>query len=103
MLWTYSTLLLQVEVPDALLGRTCALEQALYTLGECFSAVAAGLLFDAAAAAKAAAAAAAKAAATSNEENVSVEAAAALMAVVAGAFWAFWASYVRLHEKRRAK
>ena len=103
VLWTYSTLLLQVEVPDALLGRTCALEQALYTLGECFSAVAAGLLFDAAAAAKAAAAAAAKAAATSNEENVSVEAAAALMAVVAGAFWAFWASYVRLHEKRRAK
>ena len=111
VLWTYSTLLLQVEVPDALLGRTCALEQALYTLGECFSAMAAGLLFDAAAAAKAAAAAAAaaaakaasKAAAGTTNEDVSVEAAAALMALVAGAFWAFWASYVRLHEKRRAK
>jgi len=103
VLWTYSTLLLQVEVPDALLGRTCALEQALYTLGECFSAVAAGLLFDAAAATKAAAAKAAKVAAEATAEDVSVEAAAALMALLAGAFWAFWASYVRLHEKKRAK
>ena len=104
VLWTYSTLLLQLEVPDALLGRTCALEQALYTLGECFSAVVAGLLFDAAAAAKAAAAKAARKVATATtEENVSVEAAAALMALIAGAFWAFWASYVRVHERKRSK
>ena len=96
VLWTYSTLLLQVEVPDALLGRTCALEQALYTLGECFSAVAAGLLFDAAAAMKAAAKTAA-----ATKENVNVEAAAALMALFAGAFWAFWAGYVRFHERKR--
>ena len=103
VLWTYSTLLLQVEVPDALLGRICALEQALYTVGECFSAVAAGVLFDAASAAKAKVVSTTTKAKAAASKDASVEAAAALMALVAGAFWAFWASYVRVHERKRAK
>ena len=78
ILWAYSTLLLQVAVPDALLGRVCALEQAAFVSGECVSALFAATLFDVA--------------------GVSVAAVAAIMACVAGGVAAGWWAYCRRLE-----
>lgn len=73
-LWTYSSLLLQLSVPDALLGRVSSLEQAAFTVGECVSAGGAGLLFDVA--------------------GASVRGAAGVMSVVAAAVAAAWWRWV---------
>jgi MFS family permease len=74
-LWTYSSLLLQLTVPDGLLGRVSALEQIAFSLCESVSAGSAGLLFDVG--------------------GASVAGAAAAWAVVAAGVAAAWWRYVR--------
>lgn len=45
-LWVYATLLLQLRVPNAMLGRVMAVEAAAYTLTQSTTALTGGLLFD---------------------------------------------------------
>lgn len=46
-LWIYSALLLQLRVPNDILGRTSAVEMALYTVAESWSSLATGAAYDA--------------------------------------------------------
>lgn len=72
-LWIYSTLLLQLRCPNAILGRVSAAEMALYTIAEAASATYGGAAFDLG--------------------GMSVSAVTASLAVVAGGVAVWWLAY----------
>lgn len=79
VLWSYSTLLLQLSVPDAFLGRVSALEQAAVSVARS-CAIAAAAVFDAG--------------------GFSVAAAAAGLTVLGGVVAAWWMTYASRYERR---
>ena len=81
-LWLYSTLLLQLRVPNAILGRMSAVEMALYTVTEAASSVFGGAAFDLL--------------------HLTLQQTLAVLAVLGGASTLLWVTFAAGYSRRRA-
>ncbi|GAB4816866.1 hypothetical protein N2152v2_003912 [Parachlorella kessleri] len=81
-LWLYSTLLLQLRVPNAILGRMSAVEMALYTVTEAASSIFGGAAFDVL--------------------HLTLQQTLAVLAVLGGALTVLWVAFAAGYSRGRA-